>query len=320
MIRLCFIWLLVLGSGQAFASAVFFFSSRHDGVDCSRSTESFRYGRGNVFAPPGNTDELKNSEANVERILTSRDLIGMHHFHLQSRYDGQIYDVDSLVSTAEPKLAGFLLGDGLFTTQTDVVLLANSGDAHSLAFDSPTAVGIMVGSWRNLAAGAFESMLDCFRCHSIPLDQVTIHIGPGLGPDAYTLDGKSHRQLVTALALDGAQSSDAETVTLDLVALITDLAQQAGIGKVDSSQAENTFDVARFEEVQRSAMELKDPNLLIGHYRQSKYFSARLFTAVAREIKEICHVHDLPIPPGYPAVVSYASTGRNLNGIARLSR
>lgn len=77
--------------------------------------------------------------------------------------------------------------DGFVTKSPKAILSTVSGDAHSIVLiDEKTGViGVMAGSWKGIAKGLYENMVDSMKELGADPKNITTIIGPGLGKGNY---------------------------------------------------------------------------------------------------------------------------------------
>lgn len=326
-----------------------FFSSRRDGMPLPASKSSWRIGQGNVFVPPAqHSDYTKSLEDNtiqtIEAILHDK---GFEYRHpgvlLSSQYKEQIVDVDDTCLSdpnAKRDSNGRIIinADGLFTQLKNVPLLNKSGDAHAIIFESEQAVGILVGAWRCLGKNIVQLMVDKFKVANIPLEEVTVRVGPGLSQESYAIGDLPHQELqkvygdVLEHAVERRENSRGKTkYHLNVPGLMQKYAEIFHFN-VDVSEAVSTFDKAEWKAVKAKAHAEKNPELPIHHYANRMFFGARLYVRCDREARRVA-IHANQAQPEQLAVLApdvnpsdlskagtqgrYNETGRCLNGVMR---
>jgi len=301
-----------------------FFSTKLDGVSCSKEDIAWRYGAGNVFYPDSLLEEKDNAEANMTVLLGCHMPKMSRSVLLASQYGCGIKVVDeAFLSGAEGDPIVFK-GDGLFTEIPKVALLNKSGDAHAIVFESPSASAILVGSWRCIKEGIFGKMVWEFLSRGIDPKDIKINIGPGLGADSYSVAEDVYCSLLAMPGIDNAddrvfqkkafKAGKPQKYVLNFPELIKQAASAHGIISVDGSTSNNTFDKSEWKSVKSSA----DPDVLKAYYASRPYFSARLFTRVVRQINRVCEAIGRPLPAGVEPLTAtnYGGTGRCLNGVS----
>jgi hypothetical protein len=325
-------------------NTVHFFSSRENGVNLSEAPTQWRYGKGNVFSPAANHPESKNASANVDAILSEYKVDNQHPgVILQSKYGKGISEVDddfmqSTSHTLDSSGRIVIEGDGLFTLKTHIPLLNKSGDAHSVIFIADKAIGILVGSWRCLGKDIISLMLEKFAAHAISFDQITVHIGPGLGKLSFGIGQKQIEELekVFGSTLNFAitkkiNKKEEQKYYLDVHELMKQYAGIFGF-HVDVSQSKDTFDKMAWKKVKGEAITSGNPLLPIEFYAKSSLFGARLYVRTDRLARRIVKVGQLALPEGMAQLADnvdyedtkkagemkrYDETGRCLNGVMR---
>lgn len=306
-----------------------FFSSRADGENKSTDAIAWRYGRGNVFIPPGGDPaEAANAVANTVALVAEYMPTKTQSVMLSSKYLGDVTVVDKdflLAGGAEPIVHE---GDGLFTQETGIALLNKSGDAHAIIFESPTAAGILVGSWRCIKGDVFAKMVAKFLERGIHPEEITISVGPGLGPDSYSFHATEYHQLVEVMpwlepklgeifpkkmSIEGRP----QKYVLNFPLLIRTMAFHSGITNVDIAASVTTFNKEAWKKVKTTST----PKELQDYYQGSSHFSARFYTRLTRQIYRRCEIEGSPLPVGVGVKeIDYSGTGRCLNGVMLLAK
>ncbi len=313
------------------APAIHFFASRRNGVNTSSPDSSWRYGKGNVFAPKPEHPENENAVKNTDAILSEFKLDTAAHpgVILQSQYEAGICVVDEVL-LANPKRI-VIKGDGLFTTLRNVPLLNKSGDAHPIVFESEKAIGILVGSWKCLGKQILTNMLKLFEANGIEYKDITVYIGPGLGSDSYSIGSPTRADLAKIFgdAIDVATrlKADGSKYILNVHALMAEYSQQFGF-TVNFSESSNTFNKTEWKLIKKQAIEEKDHTVPIRYYSELPFFGARLFARAVRQAYRVAHSNGKPMPEELTTLKGnlenvktaaadgrYDETGRCLNGV-----
>lgn len=333
------------------AKTVVFFSNRHEGVNHSHPEAAWRLGSGNVFTtlaqlPEGkHADEFSPAEQEyinvIENLKTIVDIHAPeaeHQVLLNSQYGKGISVVDpEFLNTdclkRDPSGRIIIDGDGLFTEMPNALLLNKSGDAHAIVFESPTAVGIIVGSWMGISKGLLSGMLEYFLARHIQPEDITIHIGPGLGNNSYDM-GKDVYQKVLA---ENEAFEDAFTIkhrkeregipqrdpkyVLNMVKLVQIANEPLGM-KINANSSANTFDRDQWHVVRQNALETQNPEMLKAYYANPEkvpYFSARLHSRMQKYMQKVKGEETWSSDAGAKSG-TYGDTGRCLNGVMRCGK
>lgn len=323
------------------SKAIHFFASRHIGVNKSSPNTNWRYGKGNVYPPLSQKDEHANALKNIDVITNEFKLEEKHPgVILQSQYGKGISVVteEFLKNDSLPKdMSGRIVinGDGLFTTLKQIPLLNKSGDAHAIVFESPKAVGILVGAWKCLGKDIIGHMLEHFDGEKVNYSDITVHIGPGLGKDSYSLGNQPLADLKKTFgeAMNGAvifeNKKNHLKCKLDVHTLMKNYGKHFGF-KVNCEESYDTFDKKKWKVIKAEAIAKKNPNLPVAFYGNSDFFSARLYVRTDRLARRIAIENNLPLPEvlaefkgDYENTKNagrdgrYDETGRCLNGVMR---
>ncbi|MGD9592842.1 MAG: laccase domain-containing protein [Candidatus Berkiella sp.] len=231
-----------------------FFSTRKEGVNNSHELSAWRFGSGNVhsslkevtadkIAKPTTPEEQEyvNAIDNLKALVAAKPLTPSHEVILYSQYGKGISVVtDELLASKDlprdPSGRLIIPGDGLFTTNENVLLLNKSGDAHAIIIKSPQAVGIVVGSWRCIKKGILPFMLEHFL--KLPTDpkDIKIHIGPGLGPDSYDLSEENYQEILRENPLFSEAFIPKPTKHKNPIVPVMPIPAAAGIAPPESTQ------------------------------------------------------------------------------------
>lgn len=320
-----------------------FFTNRYEGVQLSHLEARWRLGSGNVFTklkslPTGKKpDEYTIEEQEyLNAIANLRILIGEHapeakyQVILNSNYGKGISVVDDQFLamehlTKDPAGRIVIEGDGLFSMKEEVLLLNKSGDAHAIIFESPTAIGIAVGSWRGIAKGLLSHMQEYFLKNKIDPADITVRIGPGLGSESYDLGEKEYQEILIenpeykkAFTRKPTKPSKPPKYLLNMIELIKISNEPLGM-KVDASETENTFPREEWHIMRDRAKEQQNAEPLKEHYGQAKYFGARWYSRVEKYAKEFNKQSTGSAETDSKARI-YADTGRCLNGVIRYNK
>jgi copper oxidase (laccase) domain-containing protein len=323
---------------------VHFFGSRQVGVDASADHASWRYGKGSVFIPNSDHPESKNAIANINAIMAEQKLENVHPgVILQSVYSNKITVVDEafLEDTKhkrDPSGRIVIDGDGLFTTLPNIPLMNKSGDAHAIIFESDTAVGIIVGAWKCLSEDILKLMLNNFVICNIPIQQITVYVGPGLGNNSFgigkpPLDDlkKTFGNLLDVAVSPKPDKENPRKYYFNVLALMQKHAETFNF-QIRLNEKADTFDKIRWKNMKKEAIEKSDPMLPILYYKQCKFFSARLYVRVDRLSRRIAKKANKPLPEQLAPLAAeidfeevknaskhnrYSETGRCLNIVMR---
>ena len=330
---------------------VHFFSQKEDGVHTLSDDVKWRLGPGNVLVTESKDKEKDtavrdNAVANINAIITNKKVPNTdpkRQVILTSVYGKGISVVnDELLNDTglprDPTGRIVIAGDGLFCMQDDILLLNKSGDAHAIVFESHKAIGIAVGSWRCVKKGILSQMMDHFLTRGIDPKDITITVGPGIGPQSYDLGEKEYLELLSENSKfseafvkkekrpkdknnDAAPVNKPQKYVMNFVRLIEIFAE--GYSKPDATmkviaaESSDTFDRPAYKSVRDQARQKKNPEILMQYYAQRKHFGARLYNKVHVKTVEISKAAGVSIPDWLPKEMSYNDTGRNLNGVYR---
>jgi hypothetical protein len=335
-----------------------FFSTRLEGIDHSDPAIQWRYGKGNVFPVAA---EMQNALDNVNEILSSHHFPALPSVMLESQYSNGIISIqtppfqypgsfineDNKLPFSEVSTDAvgrtIIKADALFTRCKNLPLLNKSGDAHAVVFESPAAVGIIVGSWRVISLhdksiarkNILDRMLDLFLENGIAPHDIRVYVGPGLGPESYSVKKDVHDALAAAnpLYLNALSlktnpdtqeqifsTSDGSIKWLLNFPKLIDIALKNRKDvmhdiQVDITQALNTFDKKTWKIAKQEAIDTANPAILKTAYAENTLFSARGYMRTVRQINRITQQHQLPLLEGLETGSSYNGTGRCLNGV-----
>lgn len=331
-----------------------FFGNREHGVAFSTPEALWRSGKGNVF--PENPklpsldkkeedytveereqlNAIQNLRAWVEKEIPSENSGSLQQVILNTRYGKGITKVDEefLKDNAQPRdVDGRIVidGDGLFTSQENILLLNRSADAHSIIMESPTAIGILVGSWQGISKGLIGEMQIFFVKSGVDPKDITVRIGPGLGKESYDVGKdvyeailKENPEFAQAFTFKkrpkveaGKSSKPLEKYMLDMVKLVEIACLPLGI-TINTSEAANTFPRAEWHEKREEAKKEKNGAILTAYYSHLPHFGARLDSRIEKYIKKFAAQETWDSTAGAKAG-TYRQTGRCVNGVIKLT-
>ncbi|MCA0969356.1 peptidoglycan editing factor PgeF [Halobacillus litoralis] len=123
--------------------------------------------------------------------------------------------------------------DGLITNQKDVLLTAFYADCVPLYFMEPTSgwIGIAHAGWKGTVHGMAKAMIDQMVVEGASLDRLKMAVGPCIGRNHYEVDEHVMNHIPPEWRDEVLTPVDDSHAMLDLKALNTSLALQAGLRK-----------------------------------------------------------------------------------------